>query len=262
MSATEFDLCDLRQQRDPELLRRVYDELYLPTFIDPDEQETFEQYRSRLFDAQLPPPQPVTHFVVAGRNLHDASEAELLGFIIFETYRESGCGLLTYLVTAPAARGQGLGRRLIAEAQATLRNDVQERGGTLRAIFAEMHDPSLVTATEDVIDPHVRLEIMRRLGAARIPIHYVQPELYPGGERSRQLFLTTFPLGGGALVASLPVNAASEFLHEFYRALGVAAPESDADYQSMCAELGAAVDRPPKLATSPLPIVRLVKSED
>jgi len=256
-----IELVDLNQHHDAALLRRVYDELYCPTFIDPDEQETLEQYRSRLFDPLLPPPQPVTHFVVAGRNLKRGREAELLGFIIFESYRESVCGLMTYLVTVPAARGQGLGKRLVAEAQTALRRDMEAWHGRpdgLRAIFAEVHDPGRVVADRDVINPSVRLEIMRRLGAAQVPIHYVQPELYPGGQRSRQLLLTAFPLQGTVPPQVLSAMVVTAFLHEFYRALGVAHPESDADFRAMQVELDRAKHESPAASAPPLPCVRIV----
>jgi GNAT superfamily N-acetyltransferase len=259
----EAELRDLRNDHDEALLRRAYDELYLATFIDPDEQETFEQYRSRLFDAQQPPPQPVTHFVVAGRSLSPAADAELLGFIIFESYRESACGLLTYVVTVPAARGQGLARRLIAFAQETLARDMAAWHGrphALAAIFAEMHDPQLVSAADDVMDPAARLEVMRRFGAAQLPIRYVQPELVPGGERSRQLLLTMFPLTGATPQVQLESGVVLRFLREFYRALGVPHPERDPDYLAMQRDVDRAVHGAPPEFTSPLPWVRLVET--
>jgi len=257
-----LELLDLRTRRNSGLLRRAYDELYLATFIDPDEQETFEQYRSRLFDSQLLPPQPVTHFVVAGQNLESVEQAALLGFIIFEAYRESGCGLLTYIVTTSNSRGRGLGRRLIETAQAALRADMEDfhhRPDALQAIFAEMHDPALVPSTQDVFDPALRLQIMRRFGAAQVPIHYVQPELTPGGERSRQLLLTVFPTAGEEPVAMLSQSVAADFLHEFYRALGVADPNRDADFLAMLRDLDNARHSSGRTALSGLPLVTITE---
>lgn len=255
----DFELRDLHIHHDEGLLRRVYDELYLPTFVDPDEQETFEQYRSRLFGPQRPPPQSVTHFIVAGRNLERTATAELLGFLIFETYRESVCGFLTYMTTTPAVRRQGLGGRLFAEGKAILHREMDAwhgRAGSLAAIFGEMHDPAAVPAERDVINPHVRSEILRRLGASLVPIRYVQPELHPGGERSRKLLLLTIPLDGTTPRTHLPASVVAAFLHEFYRALGVTNPETDSDYAAMLADVEHAVRQPPQ-TTSTLPCVRL-----
>ena len=257
---SSLELLDLRVHPDEALLRRLYEELYLTTFVDPAEQETFEQYRSRLFDPQLPPPQPVTHCFVAGTDLVQVASARLAGFAIFESYRTSGCGLLTYIVTVPALRGQGLGRRLFAAAQGALRSDLDAWDGESHvptAIFAEMHDPALVAAGHDVIDPATRLQIMRRLGAVQVPVDYVQPELYPGGERSRQLVLATFPPEGAEPVSSLPAAVVKSFLREFYRALGVVSPETDADYLAMLADLDRAEREPPQDSPTPLPRVRV-----
>jgi ribosomal protein S18 acetylase RimI-like enzyme len=229
------DFIDLRDTRDQRLLEQVYGELYLACFMDPDEQEDLEQYRERLFDAQKPAPQPVTHFLVAGVNLADAGSRVLEGMLIFELYRESSCGLLTYLAVAPDARGRGLGRALLRRAFDALTHECAESGG-LRAVFAETHDPALIDAAQDAMSPHERIQVMGRLGAYRVPIRYVQPELRPGDGRSRKLLLLTFPIGpdrppqvsGGAIL---------HFMHEFYLALGVADPLVDPDYQMMQSDI-------------------------
>jgi hypothetical protein len=185
----------------------------------------------------------------------------LAGFVIFESYRTSNCGLLTYIVTVPAARGQRVGWRLLAAAQASLRHDMVHAGydepKALAAIFAEMHDPALVTADEDVMDPDLRLQIMRRMGAAQVPIRYVQPELYPGGKRSRQLLLATFPREGTEPLADLSARVVSGFLHEFYRALGVATPDTDADYLAMLVDLDRAAREPTQRSPTSLPLVHV-----
>lgn len=225
-----MDIVDLRDCRDLSLLAQVYNNLYLACFTDPDEQEDLEQYRSRLFDPQLPPPQPKTHFLVAGERLNDPTARVIHGMMIFELYRESQCGLLTYLAVAPHSRGQGLGRTLMRRAIETLSAECASAGG-LRAIFAETHDPALIDPADDAMSPRDRIEVMKRLGARHVPIRYVQPELRPGDGRSRKLLLITFPLGGVPNTASfLSSGVVLGFLHEFYRALGVSHPEADPDY--------------------------------
>ena len=264
-SPMELELLDLRHFASEPLLRRAYNELYVPAFVDPDEQETLEQYCSRLFDPQPPPPHSITHFVVAGRNLERAAEAKLLGFLIFETYRGSACGFFTYMSIAPAVRRQGLGRRLFAEGRAILHREMDawfKRRGALAAIFGELHDPAKVPAERDVFDPALRFEILGRLGAALVPIRYVQPALQPGGDRSRKLMLATLPLDGTTPRTTLPASVVRGFLHEFYRALGVSIPESDADYQTMLADLDNAVREPPQMSPVGLPYVRLTATEE
>lgn len=228
------DIIDLRETRDRSLLEQVYRELYLACFVDPDEQEDLQQYCDRLFGPLKPQPQPVTHFLVAGERLNDPAARVLDGMMIFELYRESGCGLLTYLAVAPHTRGKGLGRRLLRSAIAILSRECQ---GGLRAIFAETHNPEMIDAAQDTMSPHARIEIMQRLGARHVPVTYVQPELRPGDGRSYKLLLITFPIVPDQPHV-VPAEVLLSFLDEFYRALGVAAPQLDTDYLAIKSEVG------------------------
>ncbi len=257
-----MDIIDLRDTRDQSLLEQVYNELYLVCFTDPDEQEDLEQYRERLFGEQKPPPQPKTHFLIAGERLNDPETRSLEGMLIFELYRESSCGLLTYLAVAPAGRGRGLGRTLMRRAIEILFVECAVSGG-LRSVFAETHDPALIDPADDAMSPHVRIEVMKRLGARHVPIRYVQPELRPGDGRSRKLLLITFPfdpdqpprVSGRALLG---------FMHEFYRALGVANPLDDVDYRGMVADVSLAREaslppaEPPPSSECRLPVATLL----
>ena len=226
-----MDIFDLRDHRDEELLEQIYRELYLACFTDPDEQEDLEQYRERLFGKQKPSPQPKTHFLIAGERLNDPLTRVLGGMLIFELYRESSCGLLTYLAVIPAGRGQGLGRRLVRHAIGILSEECHKTGG-LRAVFAETHDPRLIDPADDAMSPRDRIEVMKRLGSQHVPIRYVQPELRPGDGRSRKLLLLSFPIDP-TKVPCVSAGALLMFMHEFYRALGVIDPVVDDDYRSI-----------------------------
>ena len=239
-----MDIIDLRDNHDGDLLQQVYKDLYLACFTDPDEQEDLEQYRERLFDAQKPSPQPETHFLVAGERLSDPEMRAISGMLIFELYRESSCGLLTYLAVAPADRSRGLGRKLTRRAIEILSKECAETGG-LRAVFAETHDPALIGPAADAMFPRDRIEVMKRLGARLVPVRYVQPELRPGDGRSRKLLLITFPIiPNEPRVVSGP--ALLGFLNEFYRALGVPTPPEDDDFQATKADVAAAETNNPR----------------
>jgi len=223
------EIIDLRVSRDSDLLREVYEKLYLACFTDPDEQEDLEQYRERLFDPQKPTPQPRTHFLVAGESLNDPAHRVLGGMLIYELYQESSCGLLTYIAVNPAGRGRGLGRRLVRQAIDSLTEECQAAGGHLRGVFAETHDPRLIDPAEDAMSPRDRIEVMKRLGSMLIPVRYVQPELRPGDGRSRKLLLLAFPMVLNE-TPHVSGDALLDFMHEFYRALGVANPSQDPDF--------------------------------
>lgn len=253
------EIVNLRQHQNLELLTQVYTELYQKVFTDPSEVETIEQYTTWLWNPQLPPPQPVTHFLVAGANLLDVSRRQVDGFLIFEAYRESCCGLLTFIVIDERARGKGLARKMIRHACNQLNVDMLEWSDQrlgLQALFAEIHDPRLFSG-EDIIDPDLRLQIMRQLGANWVPIRYVQPELQPGTPRSRHLLLTAFPTSDESSSIEMPSKVVQTFLFEFYRALGVEEPEHDADYLSLVQELRGE-QTVPNMAPE-LPTVRLTQ---
>jgi len=108
----------------------------------------------------------------------------ILGGICFERYPRTGCGLLTYVVVAPEARGQGLGKQLQTAALDAL------RGAPL--VLGELNDPR-VTTLEPTEAAWTRLRRNQRSGAGVIEMRYVQPALGDGLPRDRQLLLMVFP---------------------------------------------------------------------
>lgn len=225
MSAPEPQLLDLREHPRSELLAAFVD-LYTRTFTDASEREDPAEWPPRLY-GELPAPQPRMHLLVAVDD--HAQPPRLLGGIAFEYYRDSGCGLLTYLVTDPEQRRRGLARRLVHQAIGLLQDDARAQGTELRGVFAEAEDPAQVNSDGNAMAPRERLQALARLGARRIDIPYVQPALAGGAGRCRHLLLLAFhPQADGIEGAAL-----RDFLHEFYRALGVATPERDADFRAM-----------------------------
>lgn len=227
MPATAPDLLDLRTHPHPGLLA-AFTELYTRTFTDPSEREDPAQWPARLY-GKLPAPQPQMHLLVAVDN-----RGTLLGGIAFEYYRDSRCGLLTYLVVDPARRRRGLARHLVERAVTLLREDAARAGTLLRAVFSETEDPERVATRDNVMSPHERLTALARLGARRLDIPYVQPALEGGSGRCRHLLLLAF-YPARAEADMIDGAVVRDFLHEFYRALGVAQPEADAEFQAMSA---------------------------
>ena len=229
-----LEFLDLRRTRDPGLLVAVHRDLFLPNFPDPDEWEGPDDWAPRLW-GDPSPPQPEQHGFVTGTYLRNAAQRSLAGFAFVERYRESRCALLSYIAVDERRRGQGLGRELFERALGSAREAAQQDGGPVRAVFAEIHDPRRVDQTNDVINPADRVRIMERLGGWRVPVTYVQPSLDESSERSDRLMLIAFPLNGQPIVDARAVSA---FLDEYYRALGIEDPSSDADLMTVEQELG------------------------
>jgi GNAT superfamily N-acetyltransferase len=225
---------NLRTSRDHALLRAIHSDLFLPNFPDPDEQEEPADWMPRLW-GNAAPPRPQQHGMVAGIKLNDAKARSLAGFAFVERYRESRCGLLSYIAVDQRSRGQRLASTLFEYALNSARQAAIADGSPLRAVFAEIHNPQRVAKADDAIDPGDRVRIMASLGAMRVPIGYVQPALGEDSQRSDRLLLIAFPQDGERTLDSGVVR---EFLLEYFAALAVPDPVNDPDVIRMMRELG------------------------
>ena len=203
--------------------------LYDETFTDPTEREDPAEWPERLWGPD--PINPRTHLIVAAAS--DGDSPNVIGGIMFEYYRESGCGLLTYLVVAPAHRKRGVAAELVNRARVVLDFDAGLADRTLEAIFAETEDPLSVKSASGM-NVNDRLSALHSLGARWIDVPYVQPELQEGCGRSRHLLLLDMSSSRSASHSSTVFgNVVRAFLDELYRTLGVADPGNDRDFVSM-----------------------------
>lgn len=86
--------------------------------------------------------------------------------------------LLEYLAVDPAARGLGLGTRLLGD---LLPRWAARHPGAL--VLAEVDDPRAWPADDAQGDPVARLRFYGRYGARLLPLPYAQPALRPGADR-------------------------------------------------------------------------------
>jgi GNAT superfamily N-acetyltransferase len=239
---TIIDLSTLEQADAPRLHRlfAAFENLYRSAFPDPSERELADDWIARLGGRQ-PPPQPEVLVLLA---VGDGDR--VLGGVCAEHYRSSRCGLVTYIAVEPQHRGAGIARTLMRAAVGRLDALASDQGEPLRAIFAEAEDPSKVDPTLHA-KASQRLRILARFGARAVDLRYVQPGLSGGGGRARHLML--LQLGGG----DAPIERAvvRDFMHEFYRALGIPDAEADPDFGAMFAGTGTYLD------TLPLPTTRV-----
>ena len=140
-----MEIIDLRDRKDESLLRAVHDDLYVRSFPLEEERETLEYWLSALWGDGAAADRIRVHALVAGTDLGDPRKREVAGLAFSELYRESGCGLLSYLAVDSRFRRRGVARDLVNETLVTLRRDTTERGAPLAAVFAEIHDPDADT---------------------------------------------------------------------------------------------------------------------
>lgn len=217
-----------------DLLRRYEAQVYGPAFPDAEIRED-PDYWLGLLDANPypPPPQPLIDVLL----LVD-DDGDVAGGVTIELYREADAGLLTYISVDARRRGQGLGKRLIAEARAAL-----DRFGSAHTLmFAETE------RLEDAQDEAERdATILRQrqlagMGARWVEFDYVMPPLR-ADTLPHRLHLMMF--GGPDRVPAATVLA---LLDELARALNTRLDRFD-DTRRMAEWLAAASDLPVK----PLP---------
>ena len=233
MPKAPIELLDLRDLDRPDLLN-AFIAIYQASFPDPSEREDPAQWSERLHRT-FPSPQPRTHLLIALDTQAQTTPA-VRGGIVFEYYPASRCGLLTYLAVKPVGRRRGLGRRLVKAATELLKQDAEDQESALRAVFAEAEDPAKVPARGAAMPPHTRMTALTRMGALWIDIPYVQPRLQGGSGPCRHLLLLAF-YHDGTQPDRIAGAVVREFLHEFYRALGIQRPETDADYAEASRQL-------------------------
>jgi hypothetical protein len=212
-----------------DLLDAFHNGIYVDAFAH--QIEPLDVWKRRLWSC-APSPYQLT-IRIAGRELRDPMRREIDGGIVYELYRHSRCGLLTYMVIARERRRAGLGHRLLSEATRAL-----YAAGAV-AVFGEVSDPAKHDDPHRSIEAWERIELFQRWGGRVVDTAYVQPELGVGLERDRGLRLLMFP-GDATLPRSVPGPLIATFLEEFY-AITEGAPPDDPELVSLVRGLGGAV---------------------
>lgn len=230
---TELQWIDLGERFDADLLQQAYRDVYLPAFPLREEQENPSIWTPRLLD---PHANPRLSFLLMGTQFDSPSARSVLGLLVAEYYAASRCILVSYLAVAETARRHGLARRLFDLLSARIRSGLASAHQPVAAVLAEIHDPGRIDGDEDVLDPAARLHVIARLGAKRIPVHYVQPALSTDQEPAEGLWLVAFP---DRVIdpAALTAERVRDFLIEFYRELGCADPTRDPVYADTFASI-------------------------
>src|SRR5690606_28200332 len=139
-------------------------------FPDPDERESLANMRRYLALKTSGWYDPNSYHIV------DAEiDGAPVGGVVFDYLAAPDAGVIEFLSVASACRGAGLGRALLEEAIALLRDDARaRRARRLAAVVAEMNDPSQRPATADNLDLFLGAAIWGRWGFHALDFPYVQ----------------------------------------------------------------------------------------
>jgi GNAT superfamily N-acetyltransferase len=202
----DFEIVTIASHDDEALLDEFHSGIYWDAFAD--QQEPLAIWKRALWGGACPYELTIR---IAGRSLRDPARRELLGGIAFERYPRSGCGLITYMVIAPAARRHGLGKRLQRGAATTL------FAAGAPAVFGEVNDPRRIGegVDEPADEMWRRLERNQAWGARVVDVRYVQPALAPGLERDHGLCLIALA-SDQPLPPAMPGEIVRNFVDELY----------------------------------------------
>jgi GNAT superfamily N-acetyltransferase len=212
---TGLEIVTITNHEDEGLLDEFHGGIYWDDFAE--QQEPVAVWKRALWGGTSPYELTIR---IAGRALRDRARREIMGGIAFERYPRSGAGLVTYMVIAPAARRQGLGKRLQRDAAATL------FAAGAPAVFGEVNDPR--RAGDGVDEPlgamWRRLERNQAWGARVVDVRYVQPALAPGLARDHGLCLIALA-GPQALPPTMSGEIVRDFVSELYAVTEGNAPD-------------------------------------
>jgi GNAT superfamily N-acetyltransferase len=206
-------------------------EVYLPAFPDEEIRED-TAYWLELMESEPAPPQPRLEVILI------IEGERVLGGVTIELYRAAMVGFLTYIAVAEAARGEGVGRRLVAAARAWL----DEVGGADVPMLAETERYEDATTEEEREATVLRQRRLAGLGARLLDFDYIMPPLRPGLHPHR-LHMMAF----GA-VETLSGRRVLGLLEELAHALG-----TDLERFEDTKAMAAALAGDPVLAVKPLP---------
>lgn len=215
------------------LLDRYRVDVYEPAFPDEEIREDPGYWLGLLESDRWPdPPQPLLEVILALRG------ERILGGVTIELYRGAQVGFLTYISVAAEARGEGIGRRLVAAARAWL----DENGGPDVPMLAETERFEDAGDEEERAATILRQRRLAGLGARLLDFDYIMPPLRPGLQ-PHPLHMMVFG-EPSALSGARVLGLLTELAH----ALETDLADFD-DTRAMAAALAA--DRP--LALLPLP---------
>jgi hypothetical protein len=218
------------------LLKRAYNEVYLPAFPIAAERESLEQWCARLKRGK-------DDIVICGENLSDPDKAVIKGICVGVYFSISDVGLLSYYAVSPTAQGQGIAKLMINRVKELMLERAESQGNMLKGVFIEVNDPAKIAANQDSFDPATRVSVSHKLGAKDIPVSYVQPPLQPGASKCDGLKLMAY---AHPKTGKYPgPDAVRSFMEAIYMSHGIDIT-TDADYKKSMDDIDAWEKQPPK----------------
>jgi hypothetical protein len=218
---------------DKKLLRRFYEELYVPEFPDTDERESLENIEKYLeLKAKGWYGKNNYHIIIA------TEAGKLVAGAIADFFAEANTGVIEFLVVSPLFRQGGMGKAILSATENLLVNDAKQKlGRDLDCIVCEMNDPFQPTEIKDNLDPVKRSLIWHKWGYSGLDFPYIQPALSAEQESVLNLMLIA-KIFQKEWSKAIPSQIVKVIVHEYLRwAMRIETPANCAEYQDIAAFL-------------------------
>jgi hypothetical protein len=219
-----YRFVNLREQWDPVLLDRFYNELLIPCFPIKEELQSLERMQSRLdptHESLLHPKDYVLNVLLTIDEQNDDKKSVMAGGIAFEYYKTSRFGLYTYFAVDPRYRGQGLVSKMVKLSIPIFDKTARSHCG--KPCLLRVLESNATGVEDGVMNSVERLKIHNHLGFGELKFDYVQPPLEIGADPFYGLILLAHKdspgiitkSDGSRVVAGEHVRA---FLRDFFHA--------------------------------------------
>lgn len=198
------------------ILKRFFDEIYVPAFPNPDIRESFESLLRYNDPEHFGDSEPHGFIILAVAE--GPSGPTPVGGALYEVYHSCRAALLTYIVVHLDKHSQGLGTALFNEVLNGLGrlDDFGEHGPLLFAETKLRNDDSDSSAAELT---RKRISFLSKLGFLGLDFNYLMPPLSPELNYISDLQLLIFKKCLQPDATAMPVEHVAAFLQAFYAAI-------------------------------------------
>lgn len=206
---------------------QFYTDIYMESFPDEDERESFDHFLGYLKKGETAT--AYNYHVLLAKD--DAGR--IVGGGVFNYFKASNAGVIEFLAVRSDLQSGGIGTALYKQIVATLSEDAQRAcGRPLEYIFCEIDAPEYSRA-----EVKKYLYFWNKNNYSRLKFPYVQPALSAGQKPVTGLWFTVAPQREQC--KSVPARLVGAVLHDYIKyAMDIEFPSDCAEYAQMIKDLG------------------------
>jgi GNAT superfamily N-acetyltransferase len=207
-------------------LRRLYHDIYVPEFPNPDERESLANMQ-RYLELKASGWYGSSNYHILA--MFDGDNP--IGLSIGDYLAAANAGVIEFLLVTPGARGLGRGRALLDQTEELFLADAGRSGKEEPVIVAEMNDPFAVNSLDDNFDPFKRALLWNKWAYGRLDFPYIQPALSSDQKPVANLLLIAKQLKHRP---SIPAQRLKLVLSEYMQlAMRIEHPETVPEFKAM-----------------------------